>query len=268
MGVSNLTSIRLSRRRKNLRPAHMDRETARLREVDVWLISCELSKRVDSSAQLLSSEERERVSRFHGAADRNRFRVTHTAMRMILAQYLNVGPQELSFSSDIGVKPELASQFKDTGIQFNLSHSSELALLAVARGAKVGIDVERINPQFPIDEISERFFSAAEISTLNALPAEEKVEAFFSCWTRKEAYIKAIGKGLSVPLDSFEVAFGSARSAALVAIRNNPAELSRWSMYELKVPAGYKGALVVEGTVDRIRQFWWMPEHGVELNSH
>jgi len=98
---------------------------------------------------------------------------------------------------------------------------------------------------------------------LNALPAEERVEAFFSCWTRKEAYIKALGEGLSVPLDSFEVAFGSQRAAALVAVRSNPAELSRWSMYDLKVPEGYKAAVVVEGTAHRIRQFRWPSERAV-----
>jgi 4'-phosphopantetheinyl transferase len=178
-------------------------------------------------------------------------------MRMILAQYLNVPPQEVSFSSAMGVKPELASQLRGAGIQFNLSHSSELALLAVAKGAMVGVDVEWINPEFPIDEIAERFFSAAEISVLNALTADERVNAFFSCWTRKEAYIKALGEGLSVPLDSFEVAFGSHRAAALVAVRDNPQELSRWSMYELKVPKNYTAALVVEGSAHQLRQFRW-----------
>jgi 4'-phosphopantetheinyl transferase len=241
--------------------------TARAREVDVWSISCEPGKGIDSSAQLLSPDEQERAERFHRELDRIQFRLTHSAVRMILAQYLNVGPQELSFASGIGGKPELASHFRDTGIQFNLSHSSELALLAVAREAVVGADVEWINPEIAIGEIAERFFSAAEIQVLNALPADERVDAFFSCWTRKEAYIKALGEGLSVPLDSFEVAFGSQRAAALVAVRANPAELSRWSMYDLKVPKGYKGALVVEGTTHRIREFRWTPELVVEGKS-
>jgi len=252
-----LTSAGFTPPRKNVHSAHMDPETARPREVDVWLISCEPSEELDSPAELLSLDERERADRFHRKLDRNRFRVIHTAMRMILAQYLNVPPQEVSFSSAMGVKPELASQLRGAGIQFNLSHSSELALLAVAKGAMVGVDVEWINPEFPIDEIAERFFSAAEISVLNALTADERVNAFFSCWTRKEAYIKALGEGLSVPLDSFEVAFGSHRAAALVAVRDNPQELSRWSMYELKVPKNYTAALVVEGSAHQLRQFRW-----------
>ncbi len=235
----------------------MDSETAKVRQVDVWLIPCEASNEIDFATEWLSPEERARADRFHRELDRNRFRVTHTAMRMILAQYLDVGPQEVTFSCQIGVKPELASQFKGTGIQFNLSHSSELALLGVARETVMGVDVEWINPQTPVDEIAERFFSPEEISLLNKLPVDERVEAFFSCWTRKEAYIKALGEGLSVPLDSFEVAFGSQRAARLVAVRDKPAELSRWSMYDLKVPEGYKAALVVEGTAHRIRQVSW-----------
>jgi 4'-phosphopantetheinyl transferase len=235
----------------------MDPEAPKAGEVHVWSIFCDAWKGIDSSAELLSPEERQRADRFYHEVDRNRFRITHTAMRMILSEYLNVAPQKLSFSSNMGVKPELASEFRGTAIQFNLSHSSELALLAVARGAMVGVDVEWIDPALPIDEIADRFFSAAEISVLNALPADERVEAFFSCWTRKEAYIKALGVGLSVPLDSFEVAFGSRRAEALVAMRVNSAEISRWSMYDLKVPKGYKAALVAEGSVHRLRQFWW-----------
>jgi 4'-phosphopantetheinyl transferase len=212
---------------------------------------------MDCSGELLSPDERERADRFHLGLDKNRFRVAHAAMRMILAQYLNVGPQEVIFSSRAGLKPELDSQFKRTEIQFNLSHSSDLALLAVAKGAMVGIDIEWIKPEFPIDEIAARFFSAAEIAVLNELPADERGEAFFSCWTRKEAYVKALGQGLSVPLDSFEVAFGSERAAALVGVRNHPDELSRWSMYDLEVPKDYKAALVVEGKAHQLCQFRW-----------
>lgn len=235
----------------------MDPETLNTRNVEVWLISCGSSMGSDCSGELLSPDERERANRFHREVDRDRFRVVHTAMRMILAEYLNVDPQEIVFSSATGIKPELDSRLSGTGIQFNLSHSSELALLAVARGARVGVDIEWVKPEFPIDEVAARFFSAAEISVLNMVPADERVEAFFSCWTRKEAYIKALGQGLSVPLDSFDVAFGSQRAAALVGVRDNPGEVSRWSMYDLNVPKDYKAALVVEGNAHRLRQFQW-----------
>ena len=244
---------------KQVHPAPIHPQTASHPEVDVWLISCERSKKVHFSAELLSPEERERADRFHREPDGNQFRVTHTAMRMILAQYLKVDPQELSFSAEMGGKPELASEFRSTGIHFNLSHSSELALLAVARGARVGVDVECLTPEFPIEEVAERFFSPAEISALKALPGDERLEAFFSCWTRKEAYIKAVGGGFSIPLDGFEVAFGSERAAALVAVRDNPSEVSRWKMYDLQMPKDYKAALVVEGRAHRLSRFSWTP---------
>lgn len=257
--VSNLTSVGFNRPRKDVHPASTDPQTASDHEIDVWLISCERSKGIHFSAELLSPEERERADRFHRELDGNRFRVTHGAMRMILARYLKVGPHELSFSAERGGKPELASQFRNTGIRFNLSHASELALLAVTRGARVGVDLERVNSEFPIEEVAERFFSPAEISVLKELPGEEKLEAFFSCWTRKEAYIKAVGGGFSIPLDGFEVAVGSERAPALVAVRDNPAEVSRWRMYDLQMPKGYKAALVVEGRAHRLSQFSWTP---------
>ena len=235
----------------------MDPETAKTQDVEVWLISCGSSTESDCFGELLSLDERERAARFHRELDRKRFRVVHTAMRRILADYLKVGPRDIIFSSRMGAKPEFDSLFNGGGLQFNLSHSSELALLAVARGARVGVDIEWMKPKFPIDEIATRFFSAAEISVLNTLPADERVEAFFSCWTRKEAYIKALGEGLSIPLDSFDVAFGSQRAAALLEVRDNPDEVSRWSMYDLNVPKDYKAALVVEGNAHRIRQFQW-----------
>src|SRR5437588_11379329 len=137
-GVSNLTSVGFIPPRENVSLAHTDAETARPRGVDVWLISCEPSEELGSPADLLSVDERERADRFHHELDRNRFRVIHTAMRMILAQYLNVRPPEVSFSSAMGAKPGLASQFRYAGIQFNLTHPSELASLAEATGTRVG----------------------------------------------------------------------------------------------------------------------------------
>jgi 4'-phosphopantetheinyl transferase len=259
-GISNLISVGFNLPHKNAHSASMDPETAKTRDLEVWLISCGSSPGNDCSGELLSPDERERADCFRRDLDRKRFRVVHTAMRMILAEYLNVGPREVLFSSAKGMKPEFDSRFSGAGIQFNLSHSSELALLAVARGARVGVDIEWMKPEFPIDEIAARFFSAAEISVLKTLPADERVEAFFSCWTRKEAYIKARGEGLSLALDSFDVAFGSKRAVALVQVRDNPGEVSRWSMYDLNVPKGYKAALVAEGKAHCLRQFEW-PRH-------
>jgi 4'-phosphopantetheinyl transferase len=164
-------------------------------------------------------------------------------------------------------KPELSGALKQFGINFNLSHSSEIALLAVAQGLKVGIDIELINPEFATQDIAERFFSVIEAGTLRALPRGERTQACFSCWTRKDAYIKALGEGLSVPLDSFEVAFTPCVPAALLHVTVDPREVSHWSMYDVEVAEGYKAALVVEGQGHRLRQLYWERHRGEEVSS-
>ena len=181
-------------------------------------------------------------------------------MREILGWYTDAAPQKLVFSYGTKGKPELSGQPEECGIRFNLSHSDEVALLAVARSLTLGIDIELVNPEVATEEIAERFFSASEVDILRALPPAERAEAFFSCWTRKEAYIKALGEGLSVPLDSFEVAFGPGMAAALLDVRVDPGELKRWSMYDIEVAQGYKAALVVEGKGHELCHLPWKSE--------
>jgi 4'-phosphopantetheinyl transferase len=179
---------------------------------------------------------------------------------MILATYVDGASQELVFSYSAKGKPELSSPGKELGIQFNLSHSRDFALLAVAQGLCVGVDIEFINHEFATDEIATRFFSQSEVRTLRALSPGERAEAFFSCWTRKEAYVKALGEGLSVPLDSFGMAFGQGVPPALLWVELAPQEVSRWSVYDVAVPQGYAAALVIEGQEHRLRQWPWEPE--------
>ena len=163
----------------------------------------------------------------------------------------------MAYSYAANGKPELASGLRESGIKFNLSHSKELAIIAVTQGLCVGVDLEFVNPELAIEEISSAFFSQAEISTLRALPAERRRQAFFECWTRKEAYIKALGKGLTLPLDSFDVAFGPGVSAALLRAEVSAEELSRWSIYDITVSESYVAALVVEGEMHRLQHRQW-----------
>jgi 4'-phosphopantetheinyl transferase len=149
-------------------------------------------------------------------------------------------------------KPHLTGGQDQLGLRFNLSHSHDMALLAVARNRDVGVDVEFRRADFATDEIAQRFFSRSERNQLGAIAPEQKTEAFFNCWTRKEAYIKARGEGLSFPLDQFDVAFAPDAVPALLGNRRDGTEVSRWSFEELSPADGYAAALTVEGNFSRL----------------
>jgi 4'-phosphopantetheinyl transferase len=170
-------------------------------------------------------------------------------LRQLLSQYLGTKPEQLRLSYGAYGKPALNGEHKDSRLRFNMSHSHEVALFAFAEDRELGVDVEHIRTDFASEEVARRFFSRREVETFNALPRHDQVAAFFKCWTRKEAFIKVIGKGLSQPLDKFDVTLGL--PAALLWVSGDDA--SRWSLYDLEVGGDYAGALAVEGQVSRIR---------------
>ena len=219
--------------------------------VHVWRISLDQpDDSLDRFRQTLDPDELNRASRFHFEKHRRHFIVARGFLRSVVARYLETQPEALQFSYGAYGKPELASEHV---LRFNLSHSHEVALLAVALDAELGVDVEQIRADFASEEIARRFFSRAEVEVFNALPQEEQVAAFFRCWTRKEAYIKAIGKGLSQALDAFDVTLAPDVQPELLRVEGDDA--SRWLLRNVDVGEGYAGALAVERPVAEVRFF-------------
>ncbi len=201
---------------------------------------------VEALGSLLSPDEMERAQRFRFEANRNEFMVCRSTLRALLGQYLSVPPKELCFEYSEYGRPRLATGSWAGDLDFNVSHSGAHALLGFARGRKIGLDIEKIRRDFGTGEIAERFFSETERSALRDLPLGQKHEAFFRCWTRKEAFIKALGEGLSHPLDQFDVSLAPSVPAQLLATRPDAKEARRWRIWDLQAPTGYTAALVAE----------------------
>jgi len=232
-------------------------------EVHVWRASLDLAEsEVQRLAQTLSADERTRSERFYFERDRQRFIAGRGMLRQILGRYLGIDPSRLRFRYGAHGKPALAEPAGERGLRFNVSHSQGLALYAVTCNREVGVDLERVRPISNADRIAERFFSSQENAALRALPANLKCEGFFTCWTRKEAYIKARGDGLSFSLDQFDVSLAPGAPAALLDVRGHPQEVSRWSLLELIAGSGYVAALAVEGHHWRLKCWQW-PEGGL-----
>lgn len=218
------------------------------RRVDVWRVFLDLKPdSVQRMESTLSADESQRASRFHFDKDRRRYIVAHASLREVLARYLRCKPHDLKFSANEYGKPFLPEH----NVEFNLSHSGDYALIAVARGRKVGVDIELIREDIELENLAARYFSPREVSELMTLPSEGRTRGFFHCWTRKEAYIKARGLGLSLPLDSFDVSLGE--PAALRATRPNADDAARWSLRSLEVESNYAAALAVEGDELEVR---------------
>jgi 4'-phosphopantetheinyl transferase len=196
---------------------------------------------------LLSEDEAARADRFHFAHDRNHFIVARGMLRVILGRYLRRPPAGLRFDYNAYGKPELRAAADGSRLRFNLSHAAGVALYCVADGRRVGVDVEYVREGAAYEEIAGHFFSERERASLAALPPEARARAFFNCWTRKEAYIKARGEGLSIPLDSFDVSLSPGEPVALLCTRDDALEASRWSLRELALGPDYVAAVAAEG---------------------
>lgn len=228
------------------------------RDVHVWKAPLDLATvHVQGLAEALSEDERARARRFVFERDRRRFTVGRGVLRALLGRYLGASPSTLKFRYSPHGKPAVAIGFGGDALRFTAAHSHETALYGVTLGREIGIDLEYIRPDLASDHVAERFFSRQEVAALRALSPASRLEAFFNCWTRKEAYIKARGEGLSLPLDRFEVSLAPGEPAALVSTPDDPPEASRWSLRELFPGPGYVGAVAVEGHDWRLQCWQW-----------
>ena len=224
--------------------------------VHVWRIALAISDaELARRTGVLTVEELARAARFHFEPDRRRWIATRGAVRLLLAGYAGVAPTSVRFSLGPHGKPALEKP-DGTELEFNVSHSGELALCAVSRQRAVGVDVEAIRPEFATLSMARRFFAPAEAAALAALPQKRQREAFFACWSRKEAYIKARGTGIALGLDRFEVSLTPGRPATLLATHDEPEAAERWRLVALAPGDGYAGALVTDGSA-RLECWQW-----------
>lgn len=226
-------------------------------EVHVWQTSLDVpASDFAQLRQILSADERARVDRFHFEVDQRRGTIARAYSRLLLGHILNVPAGELQFEYDEFAKPSLIPGQR-RALEFNVSHSGEMILIAIATGCAVGVDVEKIRTDLDPNEIAAQFFSAREREILASLPPAARFEAFFACWTRKEAYLKAKGVGLSLPLNQFDVSFLPNEEPRLLATRPDPTEAQNWKLWALDPRPDYKAALAVSGSGQTIKCWKW-----------
>jgi 4'-phosphopantetheinyl transferase len=213
--------------------------------VDLWAVDLD-GERPSLYESLLAPDERERAGRFHFERDRNRYMVGRGRLRQLLGHYLAIPPAQVVFAYTDHGKPYLAPQPGRPDLTFNISHSQQFALLAFAWGQRLGVDVEVIRPLSDAAALVRRFFAPAEVVAWEAVPPQQQAEAFFCGWTRKEAFIKAIGDGLSYPLDRFVVSLQPHEPAQLLEIEGSPAAARKWEMASLRPFPQTIAAVIVE----------------------
>jgi len=231
-------------------------------EIHVWSASLDIgSEQLAELERTLSPDEMARARRFYFERDRQKYIGRRGILRAILATYLETKPSAIRFLYNEFGKPRLEGSQEAHGLSFNLSHSGALNLVAVGIDREVGVDIELINSSVSSDELARRFFSPNEVATLEALPQSLRLAGFFKCWARKEAFIKARGMGLSIPLDSFDVSPIQGETVALIRTANS-AYLSNWRVEDLNIDPGSAAALAADGRDWKVALWNWQSGAG------
>ncbi len=216
--------------------------------VHVWRVGLDPGEAtLKSVSSVLSAEEDVRAARFRFERHRRRFIVGRAVLRAIMGCYLDLPSKMVEFTYGPRGKPSVRQPGRKA-ICFNVSHSADLMVLAAGVDRDIGIDIEFVREMSDMDQVAENCFSETELTTYRALHEEERRQAFFRCWTRKEAYVKALGDGLSAPLDSFDVSLAPGQIPQFVNVRHDPAESSRWKMISFDPGPGAKGAMICLGS--------------------
>jgi 4'-phosphopantetheinyl transferase len=227
-------------------------------EIHVWRAALDLPlAQVETLRQCLTEDELDRAQRYRFETDRRHFVVARGLLRTLLGLYLGIHPSAVRLCYGPAGKPALIAEPGEQDLRFNVSHSHGVALYAVAPAGEVGVDLERIRPELAAGRMAERLFSPREVAAIRALPSEQQTAGFFACWTRKEAYIKAVGAGLSLPFKDFDVSVAPAGPASLLAVRHDPGAAARWSMWNLSPGDGYAAALAGAGSGWQLRCWRW-----------
>lgn len=223
-------------------------------EVHLWLVSVTaMEERLDDFYRLLSKDESAKVGRFHFVKDQKQYIVARGVLRIILSHYCLIEPEVHQFGYNQYGKPFLID---NDWLRFNISHSGDRVLFGFSLNLELGVDIEYDKPFESAHEIVERFFSTQEKTQFRSLPDHMKNLSFLKCWTRKEAYIKALGMGMSLPLDAFSVSFIPGKPACLLETGHDMQAKDRWTIKEVNVGNGYVAAVSVEGRNHQFKELW------------
>ena len=227
----------------------------------VWRIPLNQSEDVICALEEhLSIDELRRADRYHRQLDRCRYVVAHGAMRELLADYTAQTPRDVSFGHKAAGKPFLRDDRGDQRLRFNLSHAGEWAVLGIALSTEVGIDIEQIDSNVSFEAVAERFFSRSEFEALREVPSEQRTVAFFTAWTRKEAYVKARGEGIASRLGGFSISIAPEQIPILLTDSIDARAALHWRIYDLDIAPGYAAAIAAEGAKHRFRTMRWQQD--------
>jgi len=225
--------------------------------VDVWSVRLDEPAKAGSEVVVLSPDEVARASRFHFEKDRIHFTQCRSALRDLLAGYLAIPAAEIRFEYLTSGKPQLAAEQNPRALQFNVSHSANMALIAVGSEHRLGVDIEKIRGDVDTATLAERFFSLRERAGLQALPDSLRVPGFFVCWTRKEAFLQATGEGLAFPLEDFSVTTHPDLDPEIEEIKGSADEGKQWFLANVSVADGFHATVARERAPYRLETHAW-----------